>query len=43
MDFDMEERDFSFFPFMAMKAGYSYDELIRRLLASACHRYDMEL
>ncbi|MEM2143559.1 MAG: ATP-grasp domain-containing protein, partial [Candidatus Thorarchaeota archaeon] len=36
MDFDMEERDFSFFPFMAMKAGYTYDELIRRILESAC-------
>lgn len=43
MDFDMEERDFSFYPFMAMKAGYSYDELIRRLLDSACHRYGLKL
>ncbi|NWF94786.1 MAG: ATP-grasp domain-containing protein [Candidatus Thorarchaeota archaeon] len=43
MDLDMENRDFSFYPFMAMKAGYSYDELIRRLLESACHRYGLKL
>ncbi len=43
MDFDMEHRDFSFYPFMAMKAGYSYDELIRRILQSACSRYGLTL
>ncbi len=39
MDFDLENKDFSFFPYMAMKAGYSYDELIRRLIVSASYRY----
>ncbi len=39
MDFDLENKDFSFFPYMAEKAGYSYDELIRRVIASASYRY----
>ena len=39
MDFDPEEQDISFFPFMAMKADYSYDELVRRLIESAKGRY----
>lgn len=39
MDFDPEEQDISFFPFMAMKADYSYDELVRRLIESAMGRY----
>jgi len=43
MDFDMDHKDFSFFPYMAMKAGYSYDELVRRLLESACYRYGLKL
>jgi D-alanine-D-alanine ligase len=43
MDFDMEHNDFSFFPYMAMKAGYSYDELVRRILESACYRYGLKL
>ncbi|MFW9916074.1 MAG: ATP-grasp domain-containing protein [Candidatus Thorarchaeota archaeon] len=43
MDFDMEENDFSFYPYMAMKAGYSYDQLIRGLLLSACDRYGLKL
>lgn len=42
MDFDMAENDFSFYPMMAERSGYSYDQLIRRLLESACHRYEME-
>ena len=29
MDFDTEENDLSFYPYMAMKTGYSYDELVR--------------
>ncbi|MFW9919932.1 MAG: ATP-grasp domain-containing protein [Candidatus Thorarchaeota archaeon] len=41
MDFDMDNKDFSFFPYMASKAGYSYDELIRRLIESACYRYGL--
>ena len=43
MDFDTEENDLSFYPYLAMKSGYSYDELIRRLLESACSRYGMKL
>jgi D-alanine--D-alanine ligase len=42
MDFDTEENDLSFYPYMAMKSGYSYDTLIRRLLESACSRYGLE-
>ncbi|TFG29615.1 ATP-grasp domain-containing protein [Candidatus Thorarchaeota archaeon] len=41
MDFDPEEQDISFFPLMAMKAGYSYDELVRRLIESATGRYGL--
>lgn len=41
MDFDLEEQDISFFPYMAMKAGYSYDELVRRLIESAKARYSL--
>ena len=41
MDFDMANKDFSFFPYMASKAGYSYDELMRRLIESACYRYGL--
>lgn len=43
MDFDTKENDLSFFPFMAMKAGYTYDQLVRRLLESACSRYQLKL
>jgi D-alanine--D-alanine ligase len=43
MDFDTEENDLSFYPYMAMKTGYSYDELVRRLLESACSRYSLKL
>jgi D-alanine--D-alanine ligase len=43
MDFDTEENDLSFYPYMAMKSGYTYDELVRRLLESACSRYGLKL
>ncbi|MEJ2281635.1 MAG: ATP-grasp domain-containing protein [Candidatus Bathyarchaeota archaeon] len=43
MDFDTKENDLSFYPFMAMKSGYSYDMLIYRILESACERYDLKL
>jgi len=43
MDFDTVENDLSFYPYMAMKTGYTYDDLIRRLLESACARYNLEL
>ncbi|MFW9961350.1 MAG: ATP-grasp domain-containing protein [Candidatus Thorarchaeota archaeon] len=42
MDFDLEEQDISFFPYMAIQGGYSYDELVRRLLESAIHRYGLK-
>jgi D-alanine-D-alanine ligase len=41
MDFDTEENDLSFYPYMAMKTGYNYDVLVRRLLESACSRYGL--
>ena len=43
MDFDMDEVDFSFYPFMAQNKGYSYDEMIRKLLESACQRNNLKL
>ncbi|MFW9830898.1 MAG: ATP-grasp domain-containing protein [Candidatus Thorarchaeota archaeon] len=43
MDFDVVENDLSFYPYMAMKSGYTYDDLIRRLLESACARYNLNL
>lgn len=43
MDFDTKENDLSFYPYMAMKSEYSYDELVRRLLESACSRYGLKL
>ncbi len=42
MDFDPEEQDISFFPLMAMKGEYTYDELIHRLLDSAIARYALK-
>jgi D-alanine--D-alanine ligase len=43
MDFDTEENDLSFYPYMAMKFGYTYDKLVRRLLESACARHGLKL
>jgi len=43
MDFDTEENDLSFYPYMAMKSGYTYDELVRKLLESACARQGLRL
>jgi D-alanine-D-alanine ligase len=42
MDFDLDDKDISFYPYMAMKSGYSYDDLIRRLIESAVHRYGLK-
>ncbi len=42
MDFDPEEQDISFFPLMAMKADYTYDDLIQRLIESASARYGLK-
>lgn len=39
MDFNVDERDFSFYPLMAKRAGYGYSELVRRLIESAASRY----
>jgi len=41
MDFDPNNNDFSFYPYMAIKSGYNYDQLIYRLLESACYRYNL--
>lgn len=38
MDFNLEEKDFSFYTLMAFKAGYTYDSLMHRLIQSACRR-----
>jgi D-alanine-D-alanine ligase len=43
MDFDLDNNDFSFYPYMAMKSGYTYDELIYRILESACYRYGLKM
>ncbi|KXH70311.1 MAG: hypothetical protein AM326_04420 [Candidatus Thorarchaeota archaeon SMTZ-45] len=42
MDFDPDNQDISFYPFMAMKSGYTYDQLIQRIMDSAAHRYDLK-
>ncbi|NHI82829.1 MAG: ATP-grasp domain-containing protein [Candidatus Thorarchaeota archaeon] len=42
MDFDLEEKDISFYPYMAMKGGYTYDQLIHRLIESARSRYGID-
>lgn len=41
MDFDLDNKDFSFYPYMAIKSGYTYDQLIYRILESACFRYGL--
>ncbi|MFX1513955.1 MAG: ATP-grasp domain-containing protein [Promethearchaeota archaeon] len=41
IDFDLDENDFSFYPYMAFKSGYTYDQLIQRLIDSACTRYNL--
>jgi len=43
MDFDLDNKDISFYPYMAIKSGYTYDELIHRLIESAVHRYGLKL
>lgn len=43
MDFDLDNNDFSFYPYMAIKSGYTYDELIYRILESACYRYGLKM
>jgi D-alanine-D-alanine ligase len=39
MDFDPDNQDISFYPYMAEKSGYTYDQLIQRLIESAARRY----
>ncbi|MFW9995730.1 MAG: ATP-grasp domain-containing protein, partial [Candidatus Odinarchaeota archaeon] len=43
MDFDLDNDDFSFYPYMAMKSGYTYDKLVYRLLESAASRYGVDI
>lgn len=42
MDFDPDNQDISFFPYMAMKSGYTYDQLIQKLIDSAARRYGLK-
>lgn len=39
MDFDISDNDFSFYPLMAERAGYSYPTLVARLIQSAASRH----
>lgn len=39
MDFDLESKDFSFYPYMAFKSGYTYDQLIEKIITSTMFRY----
>ncbi len=41
MDFDLENKDISFYPYMAIQGGYTYNTLIHRLLDSARSRYGL--
>ena len=41
MDFDPDNQDISFYPYMAEKSGYTYDQLIQRLIESAARRYGL--
>ncbi|MFW9928381.1 MAG: ATP-grasp domain-containing protein [Candidatus Thorarchaeota archaeon] len=43
MDFDLKNNDFSFYPYMAFKSGYTYDELVKRIIESACFRYNLNI
>ena len=42
MDFDLDSKDFSFYPYMSFKSGYTFDDLIKRLLDSAILRYGLK-
>lgn len=41
MDYDLENRDFSFYILMALAAGLDYDALVARLIDSAAARYGL--
>ena len=41
MDFDPDNLDISFYPYMADKSGYTYDQLIQKLIESAARRYGL--
>ncbi|MFW9976225.1 MAG: ATP-grasp domain-containing protein [Candidatus Thorarchaeota archaeon] len=43
MDFDLDNKDISFYPYMAMKSGYSYDQLIEKIIISAARRYELNV
>jgi D-alanine-D-alanine ligase len=43
MDFDPDNQDISFYPYMAMKSGYSYDQLIQKLIESAANRHSLKM
>lgn len=39
IDFDAAKDDFSFYPYMWMKGGYTYDDMIREVVIAALKRY----
>ncbi len=41
IDFDTVKDDFSFYPYMWMKGGYSFDEMIRLIISAALKRYGL--
>jgi D-alanine-D-alanine ligase len=41
MDFDPDNLDISFYPYMAEKSGYTYDQLIQKLIEAAARRYGL--
>jgi len=41
MDFDLDNKDISFYPYMAMNSGLTYDQLIQRIIKSAANRYGL--
>ena len=42
MDFDLDNKDISFYPYMAFKSGYTYDQLVEKILDSAIQRYGLK-
>lgn len=43
IDYNPEEKDISFYPLMALKAGFTYEDMIKRILNSASSRYGLSL
>jgi D-alanine-D-alanine ligase len=43
LDFDLDNKDISFFPYMAFKSGLTYDQMIEKILDSAIERYGLKI